>query len=59
MNDMFGPNKTYGRMEEIQKAVEAEREACATICEQLLLPEWPNKIRQPLALAIRARGQDK
>ena len=36
---------------------EKEREACATICEQLPLPEWPNNIRQPLALAIRARGQ--
>jgi len=36
---------------------EKEREACATICEQLPLPEWPNKIRQPLAQAIRARGQ--
>jgi len=43
--------------EEIRKAVEAEREACATICEQLPLPEWPNNIRQPLAQAIRARGQ--
>ena len=36
---------------------EHEREACATICEQLPLPEWPNNIRQPLAQAIRARGQ--
>jgi hypothetical protein len=36
---------------------EKEREACATICEQLPLPEWPNNIRQPLAQAIRARGQ--
>jgi hypothetical protein len=35
---------------------EHEREACATICEQLTLPEWPNNIRQPLAQAIRARG---
>lgn len=43
--------------EEIRKAVEAEREACANICEQLPLPEWPNNIRQPLAQAIRARGQ--
>ena len=34
---------------------EKEREACATICEQLPLPEWPNNIRQPLAQAIRAR----
>jgi hypothetical protein len=36
---------------------EKERETCATICEQLPLPEWPNNIRQPLAQAIRARGQ--
>jgi len=36
---------------------EKEREACANICEQLPLPEWPNNIRQPLAQAIRARGQ--
>jgi len=36
---------------------EKEREACATICEQLPLPDWPDKVRQPLAQAIRARGQ--
>ena len=36
---------------------EKEREACANICETLELPDWPNKIRQPLAQAIRARGQ--
>ena len=36
---------------------EAEREACANICETLELPEWPDKVRQPLAQAIRARGQ--
>jgi hypothetical protein len=36
---------------------EKEREACANICETLELPEWPNKIRQPLAQAIRARGR--
>jgi tyrosyl-tRNA synthetase len=36
---------------------EKEREACANICETLELPEWPNKVRQPLAQAIRARGQ--
>jgi hypothetical protein len=35
----------------------AEREACANICETLELPEWPDKVRQPLAQAIRARGQ--
>ena len=34
-----------------------EREACANICETLELPEWPDKVRQPLAQAIRARGQ--
>ena len=36
---------------------EAEREACANICETLELPDWPDKVRQPLAQAIRARGQ--
>ena len=35
----------------------AEREACANICETLELPEWPDKVRQPLAQAIRARRQ--
>ena len=34
---------------------EKEREACAEVCETLELPEWPNKVRQPLAQAIRAR----
>jgi hypothetical protein len=43
--------------EEIRKAVEAEREACANICETLELPDWPDKVRQPLAQAIRTRGQ--
>ena len=36
---------------------EKEREACANICETLELPEWPDKVRQPLAQAIRSRGQ--
>jgi len=46
------------RLEPFAKLVaQHEREACATICEQLPLPEWPNNIRQPLAQAIRARGQ--
>ena len=41
------------------KLVEAkEREACARVCESLELPEWPDKVRQPLAQAIRARGQE-
>ena len=35
---------------------EAEREACAKVCETFELPEWPDKVRQPLAQAIRARG---
>jgi hypothetical protein len=37
---------------------EHEREACANICETLELPEWPDKVRQPLAKAIRARGKE-
>jgi len=37
---------------------EKEREECAKICETLELPEWPDKVRQPLAKAIRARGQE-
>jgi hypothetical protein len=40
----------------IKGAIAAEREACAKLCEELALPDWPNKIRQPLATAIRARG---
>ena len=34
-----------------------EREECAKLCETLELPEWPDKVRQPLAKAIRARGE--
>ena len=44
--------------EMIRLAVLAEREACANICETLELPEWLDKVRQPLAKAIRARGQE-
>ena len=36
---------------------QCEREACANICETLELPEWPDKVRQPLAQAIRARHE--
>jgi hypothetical protein len=36
----------------------AEREACAELCEMLELPEWPDKVRQPLAQAIRARSKE-
>jgi len=39
----------------IDTAIALEREACANICETLELPEWPDKVRQPLAQAIRAR----
>jgi hypothetical protein len=35
-----------------------EREACAKVCETLELPTWPDKVRQPLAQAIRARGNN-
>ena len=46
-------------LEAFAKLVEAkEREACARVCESLELPEWPDKVRQPLAQAIRARGQE-
>ena len=36
---------------------EHEREACAVVCEELELPDWPEKVRQPLAAAIRAMSQ--
>jgi hypothetical protein len=36
---------------------EKEREACAKVCETLELFDWPDKVRQPLAQAIRAMGQ--
>ncbi len=46
------------RFEPFAKLVaEKEREACANICETLELPEWPDKVRQPLAQAIRARHE--
>ena len=35
---------------------EREREACAVVCGELELPDWPEKVRQPLAAAIRARN---
>jgi hypothetical protein len=48
----------YKYLEAFAKLVEAkEREACAKICETLELPEWPDKVRQPLAQAIRARHE--
>jgi len=54
----YGIDGTHENLEAFARLVaEKEREACANICETLELPEWPNKIRQPLAQAIRARGQ--
>lgn len=51
-------DRKYEAVEKFAKLVAAEeREACARLCEELELPDWPNKIRQPLATAIRARGQ--
>jgi hypothetical protein len=50
----------YKYLEAFAKLVaEKEREACANICETLELPNWPDKVRQPLAQAIRARGENK
>jgi hypothetical protein len=44
-------------LEAFAKLVAAhEREECAKVVETLKLPDWPNKIRLPLAKAIRARS---
>ena len=52
-------NAFDARYEAFAKLIaEKEREACARVCESLELPEWPDKVRQPLAQAIRARGQE-
>jgi hypothetical protein len=58
----YGADRGFDRVtfdkEKFAELIRAdEREACALICEELELPEWPDKIRQPLAQAIRARGQ--
>ena len=52
-------DKRYEALAKLVAAAAAskEREACANICETLELPDWPDKVRQPLAQAIRARGQ--
>jgi len=42
----------------VDAIAEDEREECAKVCETLELPEWPDKVRQPLAKAIRTRGQE-
>ena len=54
----YGIDGTHENLEAFAKLIaEKEREACANICETLELPDWPDKVRQPLAQAIRARGQ--
>jgi len=54
----YGIDGIHENLEAFARLVaEREREACANICETLELPEWPDKVRQPLAQAIRARGQ--
>ena len=48
----------HGDIEHFAALVAAqEREECAKVVETLELPDWPNKIRLPLAQAIRARSK--
>ena len=43
---------------EIRKAVEAEREACAKLCDVLAVhPEYASEVTKLAAQAIRNRGQ--
>ena len=60
VSDALGPLSLWSRdglMREIQKAVEAEREACAKVCDF----EWGTPAQKDLgvmfAKAIRARGE--
>jgi len=60
--DVYGLGKDYAKFADALErfaalVASAEREACANICETLELPEWPDKVRQPLAQSIRVRGQ--
>ena len=57
MQESIKDGEVYIRYHFAKLVAEREREACANICEELELPEWPDKVRQPLAQAIRARGQ--
>jgi hypothetical protein len=50
--DIFDKYEAFAKL-----VAEKERETCANICETLELPDWPDKVRQPLAQAIRTRGQ--
>jgi hypothetical protein len=50
--DIFDKYEAFAKL-----VAEKEREACAKVCETLELPDWPDKVRQPLSQAIRSRGQ--
>jgi hypothetical protein len=42
----------------LKSAIEAEREACAKVCDALAVhPEYASEVTKLAALAIRARGQ--
>jgi hypothetical protein len=42
----------------LKPAIEAEREACAKLCDALAVhPEYASEVTKLAALAIRARGQ--
>jgi hypothetical protein len=42
----------------LKPAIEAEREACAKVCDALAVhPEYASEVTKLAALAIRARGQ--
>jgi hypothetical protein len=60
--DALGPMSLWSKSAfdaEIRKAVEAEREACAKVCENLVLahPGRADMTADQCATAIRARGQ--
>ena len=60
VRDALGPMSLWskaGLEEEIRKAVEAEREACAKVCDVLSVhPEYASSITKLAAQAIRNRG---
>jgi hypothetical protein len=44
----------------LKPAIEAEREACAKVCDALAVhPEYASEVTKLAALAIRARGENK
>ena len=63
VTDAIGPMSLWskdGLEEEIRKAVEAEREACAKMCDEYDVAEDVNSCdtAEGIAIAIRARGQE-